>query len=128
MPGKTCVQCTFELLRFEHNDQGFPPGEHPTIEDCWTEICAVKQGRLKTRMSAHKKSLETVDANQKADKKAGSIHFDECSKRERRREEYKHLFGEHLISMCAAGNLFSTFTNFAPKMETLRQMTESAER
>jgi hypothetical protein len=77
-------------------------------------------------MSAHKKAYKTVDANGKADKKAGIFHFNEGSKRERRREEYKELFGEHLISMCAAGNLFSTFTNFANKMETLRQMTESA--
>ncbi len=61
------------------------------------------------------------------DKKNGVFHFDDGSKKERRREDYKSLIGNHLISACAAGDLFSAFNNVAVKMETLRQMTENVE-
>ena len=77
-------------------------------------------------MSADNNAYKTIDANRKADTKAGIFHFNNGSKKERRRDEYKELFGVHLISMCEAGNLFSTFTNFANQIETLRQMSESA--
>jgi hypothetical protein len=61
------------------------------------------------------------------DKKNGVFHFDDGSKKERRREDYKSLIGNHLISACAAGDLFSAFNNVAVTMETVRQMTENVE-
>ncbi len=128
MPGRTCVYCTFELMRYEHNERGFPPGEHPTLEQCWEEICTAKKSKSENRTAAHKKAIKQIDANQRADKKNGIFYFDEGSKKERRREDYKHLFGEHLIKVCAAGDLFSALTNFGDRMETLRQMTENVEK
>ncbi len=80
-PGKTCVQCTFELCRFEHHELGYPPGESPTLEDCWAEICLEKKRKLENRMSAHKNAYKTIDANRKADTKAGIFHFNKGSKK-----------------------------------------------
>ena len=127
MPGRTCVFCTFELQQEEHATRGWPPGECPTMEECWEEICAAKKTKSGNRTAAHKAAIKQIDANQREDKKNGIFIFDEGSKKERRREDYKSLFGNHLISACAAGDLFSAFNNVAVKMETLRQMTENVE-
>jgi hypothetical protein len=127
MPGRTCVYCTFELRQEEHAVRGWIPGECPTIEACWEEICAAKKTKSGNRTAAHKAAIKQIDANQREDKKNGIFFFDEGSKKERRREDYKSLIGNHLISACAAGDLFSAFNNVAVKMETLRQMTENVE-
>jgi hypothetical protein len=128
MPGRTCVYCTYELLKLEHALRGWPPGENPSLEQCWEEICTAKKTKSGNRTAAHKAAIKQIDANQRADKKNGIFYFDEGSKRERRREDYKSLFGNHLISACAAGDLFSAFNNVAVKMEALRQMTENVEK
>jgi hypothetical protein len=127
MPGRTCVYCTFELRQEEHAVRGCPPGESTTIEECWEEIRAAKKTKSGNRTAAHKAAIKQIDANQREEKKNGIFHFDEGSKRERRREDYKSLFGNHLISACAAGDLFSAFNNVAVKMEALRQMAENVE-
>ncbi len=122
------MYCTFELLKDEHALRGWPPGENPTLDHCWEEICTAKKTKSGNRTAAHKAAIKHIDANQRADKKNGIFYFDEGSKRERRREDYKSLFGNHLISACAAGNLFSAFNNVAVKMETLRQMAENVKK
>jgi hypothetical protein len=125
--GKTCVYCTHELMKKEHAE-GWLQGEPPTLEQCWEEICANKKKKSENRTAAHKAAIKQINTNQRADKKNGIFHFDEGSKKERRREDYANLFGPHLISCCQAGDLFSAFTGFADKIETLREMTENLEK
>jgi hypothetical protein len=128
MPGRICVYCTHELQQEEHARRGGVAGECPTLEACWEEICARKKIKAGNRTAAHKAAIRQIDANQKNDKKNGIFFFDDGSKKERRREDYKSLIGNHLISACAAGNLFSAFNNVAVTMETVRQMTENVEK
>jgi hypothetical protein len=125
--GKTCVYCTHDLMRKEHAE-GWLQGEPPTLEQCWAEICTNKKKKSENRTAAHKAAIKQINTNQRADKKNGIFHFEEGSKKERRREDYANLFGPHLISCCQAGDLFSAFTGFADKMETLRVMTENLEK
>jgi hypothetical protein len=121
------VYCTHDLMTKEHAE-GWLQGEPPTLADCWREICTNKKKKAENRTAAHKAAIKQMNTNQRADKKAGIFHFDEGSKKERRREDYASLFGAHLVSCCQAGNLFSAFTGFASKIETLREMTENVEK
>ena len=93
MPGRTCVYCTHDLLKSEHNAQGRPLGESPTLEQCWEEICTNKKTKSGNRTAAHKAAIKQINTSQRADKKNGVFHFDEGSKKERRREDYANLFG-----------------------------------
>ena len=69
-----------------------------------------------------------MNTNQRAEKKAGIFHFKEGSKKERRREEYASLIGEHLVTCLQAGDLFSAFNAFASKKDSVHEMAEKAEK
>jgi hypothetical protein len=125
--GKTCVHCTHDIMQKEHAE-GWLQGPPPSLEDCWREICTNKKRKSETRTAAHKAAVKQMNANQKADKKNGIFHFKDGSKKERRREEYASLIGAHLVSCCQEGDLFSAFTGFARKIDTLRAMTENLEK
>ncbi len=58
-------------MRFEHYDRGWPPGESPTLEQCWEEICTAKKTKSGNRTAAPKSAIKQIDANQGADKKNG---------------------------------------------------------
>ncbi len=126
-PGKTCAQCTHEICRAEAHELGLPDGESPSLEQCSEAIALEKRNRICHRMQTHNKCYKMLDAKHKADKAAGIFHFNKGSKKERRSADYKELFGKHLVDMCEAGKLFSTFNDFSIKMDRLRTMCANAD-
>ena len=68
-----------------------------------------------------------MNAAQKADKAACIFYFNhDDTKRTRRANMLKELFGEHLLAICEKGDLFSVFNNIATKMNRVREMHERA--
>jgi hypothetical protein len=124
---KMCAQCTFQVCREEAIAAG-SPSSAPSFEACQQEIYNQKAKRTNDRIEGYAQAIKDVSELQNAERNAGIFHHNEGeTKMQRWQNSIKRLFGEHLISCCAKGELFTMFTNFVARMATVRAIYETAE-
>ena len=77
-------------------------------------------------MECFQKAKKATEDQQRKDKAAGIFFFDGSTKRQRRADSIKKLFGEHLIDCCEKGGLFMAFTNAAKRMRETQRLYDAA--
>ncbi len=101
VPRKTCASCTFQVCREEAIAAGCPEIDAPSLEGCQTAIINQSAKRTNDRMESHARAIRDASEVQKAERGAGIFHHnDGGTKKQRKHNNIKELFGEHLVAIC----------------------------